>query len=465
VTGLRIGWATPWNANSAIAHAASEVAAELARHGHAITVLRTETGDALSLPPRPSPWLVHALAEVPSDHISRAFDVVVAHVGNNYGYHGALIPRLRDLGAVGIFHDAFLADLAAGWAYLPGGAGEQALRCAVREAYGEDGWREDEPFMIAATVLEVARRRPMLEWLAPHTVAAVAHADHYAARLRAACPGPVEVITLAMEFRDLPPPPPTWSRMTVAVIGDANPNKRIDQVILAVAASPVLRRCCRIRVIGSATEEGRERLSAYARTLEIQPPEFTGWVADEELRWQLRDVDVICCLRYPVLEGASASLILALASGRPTLVSNHGCYAEVPDSAVMACTPGAEALDVMRHLERLMADPAAGIAMGLRAQAVATRRHSPAAYAASLLPMLREVIDRRPLRAARHEVIDRRPLRAARHEVIDRRPLRAARQWLGDILGEFGLDRHDPAMLRIDTVLADMQSAENRKKG
>ena len=160
----------------------------------------------------------------------------------------------------------------------------------------------------------------MLEWLAPHTVAAVAHADHYAARLRAACPGPVEVIPLAMEFRDLPPPPPPWSRMTVAVIGHANPNKRIDQVILAVAASPMLRRCCRIRVIGSATEEARERLSAYARTLEIQPPEFTGWVSDEELRWQLRDVDVICCLRYPVLEGG-----LGVPDPRPCLRPAHPC--------------------------------------------------------------------------------------------------------------------------------------------
>jgi glycosyltransferase involved in cell wall biosynthesis len=209
-------------------------------------------------------------------------------------------------------------------------------------------------------------------------------------------------------------------------------------VILAVAASPVLRRCCRIRVIGSATEETRERLSAYAQTLEIEPPEFTGWVSDDELRWRLRDVDVICCLRYPVLEGASGSLILALASGRPTLVSNNGCYAEIPDRAVLTCTPDAEALDVMRHLERLRADPAAGIAIGLRAQAVATRRHSPAAYAASLLPMLREVIDGRPLRAARRRLVD--------------------------TLGEFGLSRHDPAMLRIDTILADMQPAENRKE-
>jgi hypothetical protein len=50
------------------------------------------------------------------------------------------------------------------------------------------------------------------------------------------------------------------------------------------------------------------------------------------------------------------------------------------------------------------------------------------------------------------------------HEVIDGRPRWAARQWLGDVLGEFGLARHDPAMLRIDTILADMQPAENRKE-
>jgi len=356
---------------------------------------------------------------------------VVAHIGDDYGQHGALIPRLRDLDAVGIFHDAFLAGLAWSWAYLPGGAGEEALRSAVRDTYGEESWHLNEPFLTAETMQEVAGRRPMLEWLAPQTIAAVAHADHYVGRLQNSCPGPVKKIPLAMTFLDLPSAPPRWSRMTIAVIGHANPNKRIDQLILAVAASPMLRQCCRIRVIGYATDEDRNGLTAHARALEIPPPEFTGSVSEEELRWQLRDIDVICCLRYPVLEGASASLLLALSSGRPTLVSNHGCYAELPEGIVMACTPGAEALDVMRHLESLVAEPGAGVAMGLRAQAAVTRFFSPAVYVTSLLPLF--------------------------YDVIATRPVRLMKQHLRATMSDFGLPPNSPLTHRVEACLAEMQ--------
>ena len=46
----RIGWATPWNMQSAIAQSASEVATELTKRGHTVTVLRTETGAWWDLP-------------------------------------------------------------------------------------------------------------------------------------------------------------------------------------------------------------------------------------------------------------------------------------------------------------------------------------------------------------------------------------------------------------------------------
>ncbi len=91
----------------------------------------------------------------------------------------------------------------------------------------------------------------------------------------------------------------------------------------------------------------------------------------------------------------------------------------------------------MRHLERLVADPAQGIAMGARAQAVAARRHAPAAYAAALLPLL--------------------------EQAIAARPLVAAGQRLAETLGEFGLATSDPAMLRITGVLAGMRRAENKE--
>jgi glycosyltransferase involved in cell wall biosynthesis len=422
--GLRIGWAAPWNEHSAIAQSASEVAFELSLRGHAITVLRTEVEEALTLPPRTAPGPINALANCLPHQLCQDFDVVVAHIGDHYGFHGALLSRLRDVDFVGVFHDAFLADLACMW--LDGD--EAAIRELLRQTYGEDTWPMGEPFF--NNLREVMRRRPMLEWLARQTVGAVAHARHYAQRLCDACPGPVAVIPLAFTMPDLPPSPVPWTRMTIGVVGHANANKRIDQLIMAIGASPILRPCCRIRIIGEASADERERLGWLARTARIEAPEFTGWVTDEELRWQLRDVDVMSCLRNPVLEGGSASLVLAQTSGRPTLVTGHGCYAEVPTDTVLVCAPEHEALDAMRHLELLLADPARGVAMGQRARAHALRWHAPAAYAEMLLTLLEEVVARQP------------EIRARRH--------------LASTLAGFGLPLDDPAMTRAAAVLAGL---------
>ncbi len=385
---LRIGWATPWNHRSAIAQSACEVAFELNRRGHAVTVLRSEVGEALALPPRPVPGPIFDLADCTPYDLRENFDVVVAHIGDHYNFHGAIPQRLGDTKVVGIFHDAFIVNLANGW--LDGD--DVAIRALLRQTYGEDTLPAGEPFWL--DVVDASRRRPMVEWLARRMAGAVAHAEHYAPRLRDACPGPVAVIPLAFTTPDLPPAPPRDDRVMVGVIGTPNPNKRVDQLIMAIAASPVLRQRCRIRIIGEATAAARDHLGGLAEAVGVTTPQFTGWVTDDDLRWQLRDVDVVSCLRNPVLEGASASLILAQCSGRPTLVSDHGCYAEVPPDTVLSCAPDHEARDVIAHLERLAADPSAASETGRRAREFARRRHTPAAYVDKLLPLLADVAAR-----------------------------------------------------------------------
>jgi hypothetical protein len=421
---LRIGWASPWNVRSAIAQSAAEVAFELSRRGHTLTILRTEAGDALTLEARSAPGPVHMLTAYSVSQLRDLFDVVVVHIGDHHGFHGALPPLLKDVDAVGIFHDAFIGNLA--YHYL--GGDEAAIRNLLQQTYGEDIWPAGTPFL--SDLRDAARHRPMLEWLAAQTVGAVAHAEHYAERLRNNCPGPVVVIPLAFTMPDLPPKPVPWNRIQIGVVGHANANKRIDQIILAVAASHVLRSCCRIRVIGEATDHERERLARLSEMAQVSLPEFTGWVTDEDLRWHLRDVDVISCLRNPVLEGASASLVLSLLSGRPTLVTNHGSYAELPPDTVMECSPEHEARDVMRHLENLMADPHRGAAMGQRAQSLALRRHSPTSYVDALLPLLEQVVIRRPEQDARRRLVS--------------------------TLTDFGLPPCDPATGRVEGVLAGL---------
>ena len=261
-------------------------------------------------------------------------------------------------------------------------------------------------------------------------VGAVVHAEYYAARMRDSCPGPVAVIPLAFSVPDLPPPPGVWSGMTIGVVGHANPNKRIDQLIMAVGASPLLRSLCRIKIIGEVSENEHERLASLARAVGIEPPQVTGWVSEMELRWQLRDVDVISCLRNPVMEGASASLVLAQLAGRPTLVTGHGSYTEVPADTVLSCSPEHEARDAMRHLEAVLKSPERGHAVGQRARAFASQNNAPAAYAKRLGGLL--------------------------YQVVMRQPQRLAERQLTRTLTGFGLSPHDPSVWRAHNILAEL---------
>ncbi|MGX1305307.1 glycosyltransferase involved in cell wall biosynthesis [Amorphus suaedae] len=389
MSALRIAWISPWNTKSAIAQVTKDVADVLIECGQSVTILRSEVLEARDLGLLASDIPSVSLQDISDGEIRDQFDHVLVNVGNNYPFHGAIIDRLYELRPIGIFHDVLLLGLAAGWAYRPGGRGDADLRALIRRAYESDLLGDDESLSDWAAMERAAAMRPMTEWIARQCSGAVVHAEHYRKRVDQACAGPVVKIPLGAAYPDMPPVPQWWGRLTIACIGHANPNKRIDQLLLAVAASPVLRNVCRIRVIGPTEEGERRRMERLAATLGVDRPEYTGWVSDEELRWQLRDVDVISCLRSPVFEGASASLILGMASGRPTAVSSHGCYVDPPDEMLMHCRPGNEALDLMLHLEHFLDDPEWGLKLGRRAQDYARTHMSPAAYADALLAFLR----------------------------------------------------------------------------
>ncbi|MBD0271813.1 MAG: glycosyltransferase [Acetobacteraceae bacterium] len=426
---LRIAWAGPWNVRSAIAEVGALVVGELAARGHEVVVFRTEKGDMLALPPRPAPGPIAPLGEAPPEALLRDYDAFIVNLGDQYGHHGAAVSALLRAPAVAIFHDAFLADLYIGWAEAEGrNAGHPAVLGAV---YGPREAEAAHPVMLPA-LEEMAARRPMLEWFAAFAGGAVVHANHYAERVRSVCPGPVEVIPLAFEGPTVPPPREIGpaGKVVVATVGHINQNKRVADMLRAMAASEPLRERVRFRLIGPVEPTERAAIEELARSLGVPEPEFTGWVDDAEMQRQLSAVDVLCCLRNPVLEGASASLVLGMRSGRPVLVSDHGPYADVPDGLVLKCRPGQEATDVRLHLEALLADPAPARAMAGRARAYAEETFTAKGYADRLLALADRAAETLP-------------------------GVRAA-MGLGRTLGGFGMAPVDPAGLRVADALDDL---------
>jgi glycosyltransferase involved in cell wall biosynthesis len=421
---LRIAWLGPWNSHSTIAHFGALVAGELEARGHGVSIFRTETGKARALPEMPAPSPPAWLAETGAAALQRRHDVVIANLGNNFAYHGALLPSVAGLGAVLILHDFFLGHLALEWSEaVPGTA--PVLRRMVGAAYGPDAWPEGDPFWIGEAPM--ARRRPMLECFAAAGIGAVVHARHYESRARAACAGPVACLPLAYDCPPAPPPRAIRAPATLVTIGHLNPNRRVDEIIRALTLSPRLGNC-RLSVVGPCDPADRDSLLGLAGQLGVAPPRFTGWVGEAELLRHRDEADVLCCLRSPVLEGASGAVIMAMLSARPTLVSDHGCYAEIPDDCVYKCRPGAEAADIARHLEAILDDPEAARQVGLRAAAYARRRHAVGAYVDGLLPLLEAAAAGAPA-------------------------LRTG-LGLGRVLAEIGAGPDDPASQRIAAALA-----------
>ncbi len=370
---LRIAWATPWNSRSAIARFSASVCEALAAAGHRVEIVRTETGEGARLAPLAAPFPVHAPGVLRPEALAAGFDAVVVNLGNHYPFHGLAPALLPATPSTAVLHDASMEHFAQEWRHGPD---------------------PEPPHGVLDRVVRAGA--PLAPALASLACGAVVHGPHYQGDMEAACPGPVLQLPLAYLPPVPPLPLPIAGRLTVATIGHVNPNKRVEAVIRAMGASPRLRALGHYVLIGPCDPTEEERLLRLAAAVGAPPPEFAGWVPDEALIAQLAAVDAIACLRHPVLEGGSASLVLALRSARPVLVSEAGVYAALPENVALRCMPGEEAPDVVRHLEWILDNPVAARHMGERAAAWALETHAPERYAARLVPFLAEVAEAAP---------------------------------------------------------------------
>jgi glycosyltransferase involved in cell wall biosynthesis len=401
---MKIVWASPWNHRSAIASFGSEVVHELARRGHEVEVIRTEDAQQLALPPLPAPGLVAAVRDRDLTTLMRDSDGIVVNMGDHYGFHAGAIPLLHAAPLL-VLHDTTLGGFMHGW----------------RNAAGPDAWRIDR--MIDFRDLEAS--------ICALASGVIVHSGHYRTVAEAACAGPVTTIPLAWAPVDqLPLQHNTAGRLVVTTFGLINANKRTDAVIRAIGASTRLRDSVLYLLVGHVENAERDRLCALADRVGAGTPHFTGWVPDEVLRMILGGTNVVSCLRYPALEGSSASLIHAMLSGRPVLVSDHASYAEVPDDVVLKCLPGDEAAAVLHHLETILDDPATAWLMGHRARAYAQARHAPSAYVDRLLPALDAATRAQP---------------AVRTAIA-----------IGRRLAELGVVKGDPGAERVSVALAGL---------
>lgn len=398
---MKIAWVTPFALRSSIGRVSAEVTRVLASRGHQVEILRCEAENDPQEPLHPTRLPIHHWRDYPLDRLDTEFDLVVVNIGDNYPFHAGVFPVLDAARCLGVFHDFYLYNLFSGWLHH-NHLDHRRHDAEIIATYGAD--IADDAVATRSgqrDIAQIAERLPMAEWLAARCAGALAHARFYAPRLEAACPGPVTVQPLCCPDRANPPAPavfpkPTGDRLTLTTVGVMNANKRVADILKALGGSALLRDCV-YRLVGPISAEEQMRLETLSQDVGFSGLEIDGAVDDDQLDRRLAEADIICCLRKPVLEGASGSAIEGMLSGRPTVVARAGFYGELPDDLVFKVDGEIDIVEIRAVLERLAGDAELRLSTGRAARAWALETLNAERYVDGLEMMARAMVLSRPL--------------------------------------------------------------------
>lgn len=372
---MKIYWLTPVHSQSAIAQFSEVIVQRLIEKDCQVTIASTESDLDLS---KRRKFMDLPIIPFDANNIDD-FDVIIANFGDHYPNHEHSLDALSYARVIGIFHDADMTNFGNG------------LRAAGRMLDGED---------VVSTIANTC-------------AGAISHSNFYLPRIYS-CDGPVENIPLAWSL-----PKGTETRnfsqkkqflpeekFRLVTFGNINRNKCADRVIQAIADSTHLSNVIEYRLIGAIEPAEQKRLEALATKGKVSLT-ILGSVDNDQLHQELREADIVSCLREPVLEGASASAIEAMLHGCPILVSNAGFYADLPEDCVLKVPQTTLSIDIQKALEFFVQNPAQGIEMGIRARVYAETVFSPNKYADMLLTFIDNVRVTSAYDPVLHSVADR----------------------------------------------------------
>ncbi len=121
----------------------------------------------------------------------------------------------------------------------------------------------------------------------------------------------------------------------IGIFGGVQDNKKLDWVLEAFAYLDAFLIGIEVTVVGTVVPQC-EMLIEQAMQLQHLSIQFVGRVDEAAFIEELEQTDLCIALRHPTMGETSAVVMRALQLGIPTIVSNTGWYAELPDNVVKA---------------------------------------------------------------------------------------------------------------------------------
>jgi glycosyltransferase involved in cell wall biosynthesis len=335
-----------------------------------------------------------------------AADVTIFHIGNHPEFHAPIWQVNRQHPGIVVLHDLDLQQFFAGLVTRKLGLSQSEYREMMEFYHPGSGPELAEAFLSdARRAGEIWQDCPLTGAALENAIGVVVHTQLGRFMLATATTLPVAYVPpFALPDDAETPHPhgrgnrrPNEQVYRIIMFGFLGPNRRLDSVLKALRTFPQRHRF-RVDVYGTLENESsiRQMIQDFELTDLVA---IHGFVPSVELAAALSRSDLAVNLRDPTMGEASASQRRIWRHGLPSLVTDIGWYATLPNDIVAHVRRDAELEDIQTHLANFLRAPDTYRQLGRNGRRYVEEHHTVDAYVRALLDLAEITLRSRPRQA------------------------------------------------------------------
>jgi glycosyltransferase involved in cell wall biosynthesis len=316
----------------------------------------------------------------------------IYNFGNDIRFHNAIYRVAQYVPGIAVLHDTRLHHFIFAY-YRPGHPEwERYVRLAV-ELYGETGAKKAREITDSHGKLIDAHleEMPFVEPFLANAIGAICHSKSACADVKQR--SSVSTLELPLPFASLAQTPRVkrvWSPpFRLIMFGYFGSNRRVAEIL---AALKDVRGEIDFHLDFFGIPQNKAEIENMIGALDLRDRVVLhGFVSEQALDNAIAAAHLAFNLRHPTMGEASGGILRSWVHATPTLVTNAGWYADLPDGIVRKISIENERADLVQALKDLASNPKIYQALGNQAKEFALTNHHPTGYAERLAHALADV--------------------------------------------------------------------------
>jgi len=327
------------------------------------------------------------------------YDAVVCHMGNSHRYHRGIFEVALRHPSIVVFHDFALQHFFLERAREFGNP--NAYLDELEACHGRELRAEAEEYLVRGSAppwYENPAAFPMNRRLARNAEGIIVHSEWTRSRLRRIAPG-VPVVEIAPGIPEASDEIETQAiersgPVAIASFGFITGHKGLENAIRALAT---LKDEYDFHYYLVGEPDGYFDIEELAKTHGVRDRiSITGYVDLKKFKELIRQTDIAINLREKTVGETSASLCRLMAAGVPTVVSDIGWFAELPDDCVVKVEAGVNGEQLLSEfIGELIVNRELRQTIGRNARRFIRAHHQIEQAAEQYLEFIQSVIDNR----------------------------------------------------------------------